>query len=102
MQRIGLTELAGQRVRCRHDGHAASRQLRQQAGDQHGVARVVEFEFVDAQDAVVGQLLDGLVEAEAPTTCVNSTNVPNALGDGTLWKIEARRWVLPTPKPPSR
>ncbi|CAM3564971.1 hypothetical protein TSOC111612_02895 [Tsukamurella ocularis] len=38
----------------------------------------------------------------APTRWVYSTKVPNDFGDGTLWKIDARRWVLPTPKPPSR
>ncbi|SLJ58073.1 Uncharacterised protein [Mycobacteroides abscessus subsp. abscessus] len=33
---------------------------------------------------------------------VSSPKVPKDFGAGALWKIEASRWVLPTPKPPSR
>ena len=61
-----LTELLGQRVRRRGDRHAALDQLRQQPGDQRRIARVVEFELVDADHHVVGEQFDALDEAENP------------------------------------
>ena len=59
-----LAQLLGQRVRGRRHRHAALDQRRQQARDQGGVARIVEFELVDAQQHVVRQQLDALHEPE--------------------------------------
>ena len=58
-------ELARKRVRRRDDGHAARGKLREEAGYEHGVARIVELELVDAENAVVGERFDRLVEAES-------------------------------------
>ena len=60
-----LTELPGQGVRRRDDGHSALRELGEQPRDQHRVAGIVELELVDAQHAVVRELLERLVEAES-------------------------------------
>ena len=59
-----LPQLLGQGVgRGRHTD-AGRRQLGEQAGDEHGVARVIELELVDAQHGVARELLDRPVEAE--------------------------------------
>ncbi len=59
-----LAELARQGVGGGGERHARVDQLAEQGGDEDGVARVVELELVDAQQAVAGQGLDRLLEAE--------------------------------------
>ena len=49
------------------------------------------------------QFLDGLVEAERTDDVGEFDERAERLGrTAQLWKIEASRWVLPTPNPPSR
>src|SRR5699024_755616 len=43
-----------------------------------------------------------VVKVKAPTRFVYSTNVPKAFFPGAACHRDARRWVLPTPKPRSR
>src|SRR5699024_7225996 len=43
-----------------------------------------------------------VVKLKAPTRLVYSTNVPNAFCPGASCHKEAKRWVFPTPKPPSK
>ncbi len=59
-----LAQLLGQRVRRGRNRDPAFDQLREQPRDQRRVARVVEFELVDAHHHVVGQQLDALDETE--------------------------------------
>ncbi len=61
-----LSELLGQRVRRRRDRHPPLDQVGQQPRHQRRVARVVEFELVDADDDVVGEQVDAFDEAENP------------------------------------
>ena len=59
-----LAQLAGQRVGGRGEEHAGVGQLTEQPGHQHGVAGIVEFEFVDGQQPVAGQPLHRFPEAQ--------------------------------------
>lgn len=59
-----LAELARQGVGGGGERHARVDQLAEQGGDQDRVARVVQLELVDAQEAVAGERLDRLLEAE--------------------------------------
>src|SRR5699024_11961646 len=43
-----------------------------------------------------------VVKLKAPTRLVYSTKVPNAFCPGASCHNEAKRWVFPTPKPPSK
>src|SRR5690606_20019946 len=58
-----LAQLAGQRVGGGGERDARLDQLAEQGGHEHRVARVVEFELVDAQQAVPGGGADPLREA---------------------------------------
>lgn len=59
-----LAELAGQRVGGGGQRHTGIHQLAEQGGDQDGVAGVVQFELVDAQQLVLAEGAYGLLEAE--------------------------------------
>ena len=59
-----LTERSGQGVRRRRDRDVAVSELTQESRHQHGVARVVELELVDADQVLVAERLDGRGEPE--------------------------------------
>jgi hypothetical protein len=59
-----LAQRSGQRVGRRRECHAAVGELAQQTRHQHGVARVVELELVDAHQLARRERLDGGEEPE--------------------------------------
>ena len=97
-----LAELVGQRVGRGGQVHPGLGQLAEQPGHQHGVAGIVELEFVDGQQPVPGQPPDGLVEPERADQVGVFDERAVRLGPRHACQSEASRWVLPTPKPPSR
>lgn len=100
-----LAELAGQGVGGGGERHARFDQLAEQAGDEDGVARVVELELVDAEEPVLAEGLHRLLEAERADQIgqldEGAEGLQGGLG-GVACQSEASRWVLPTPYPPSR
>jgi hypothetical protein len=61
-----LPQRPGQGVRCRDDLHPGVGELTHQPGHEHGVAGIVEFEFVDADEFHLRQVVASPGEAQGP------------------------------------